>query len=77
MADGKRLNIPDTPIRTTNQNGYTDLTRYQVYGPLLSTTKLTATSSVSGVTFEISPVTAGRATVKATYKGQEKIFLIN
>ena len=77
MADGKRLNIPDTPIRTTNQNGYTDLTRYQVYGPLLSTTKLTATSSVSGVTFEISPVTAGRATVKAKYMGKEKIFLIN
>ena len=77
MADGKRLNIPDTPIRTTNQNGYTDLIRYQVFGPLLSTTKLTATSDVPGVTFEISPVTAGRATVKATYKGQEKIFLVN
>ena len=76
-ADGKKLNIPATPIRSTNQNGYTDLIRYQVYGPLKAGTKLAATSDVPGVKFQISPVADGRATVKATYKGKEKIFLIN
>jgi hypothetical protein len=76
-ADGKKLNIPATPIRSTNQNGYTDLIRYQVYGPLKASTKLAATSDVPGVKFQISPVTDGRATVKATYLGKEKIFLIN
>ena len=76
-ADGKKLNIPATPIRSTNQNGYTDLIRYQVYGPLKASTKLAATSDVPGVKFQISPVPDGRATVKATYQGKEKIFLIN
>jgi hypothetical protein len=77
-ADGKQLNIPDTPVRSTNQNGYTDLTRYQLYAPLKANTKIKATSDVpSGVKFQISPVIEGRATVKATYKGKEKIYLIN
>ena len=76
-ADGKKLAIPDTPIRTTNQNGYTDLTRYQIYAPLQARTKIKAEANVPGVTFSISPVTDGRATVKATYKGKEKVFLIN
>jgi hypothetical protein len=48
-----------------------------VYGPLKASTKLAATSDVPGVKFQISPVTDGRATVKATYQGKEKIFLIN
>ena len=76
-ADGKKLTIPAMPIRSTNQNGYTDLIRYQVYGPLKAGTRLAATSDVPGVKFQISPVIDGRATVKATYQGKEKIFLIN
>ena len=40
-------------------------------------TKLKATSDVPGVKCEVSPIVEGRATVKATYKGQTKIFLIN
>jgi len=76
-ADGKQLAIPALPIRTTNGNGYTDLTRYQVYGPLKANTKLEATSNVPGVQVSISPITEGRATVKAIYRGKEKIFLIN
>ena len=78
-ADGKRLNIPHLPIRTTNANGYTDLTHYQVYGPLKADSKLEATceKAPNAVHFEISPIVNGRATVKATYKGKEKIFLIN
>ncbi|MDO5488584.1 MAG: hypothetical protein Q4F52_00530 [Bacteroidaceae bacterium] len=76
-ADGKRLHIPDTPIRSTNQNGYTDAIRYQVYAPLTSTTRLQATSSHPDVKIQVSPITDGRATIRATYKGKEKIFLVN
>ena len=76
-ADGKPLTIPSTPIRFTNQNGYSDQIRYQVYGPLEPGVKLEATSNVPDVKFDISPVVEGRATVKATFKGQTKIYLIN
>jgi hypothetical protein len=78
-VDGKRLNIPHLPVRTTNANGYTDLTHYQVYGPLKADSKLEATceKAPNAVQFKISSIVNGRATVKATYKGKEKIFLIN
>ena len=77
MADGQKLVIPSTPIRFTNLNGYTDQTRYQVYGKLTDGSKLTATSTNPSVKFEISPIVEGRATIKATYNGLTKIFLIN
>ena len=76
-ADGKKLNIPATPIRFTNQNGYADQIRYQVYGPLKANTKLEAKANVPGMKCEVSAIVEGRATVKATYNGQTKIFLIN
>ncbi len=74
-ADGQPLSIPDDPIRATNQNGYTDLTRYQVYAPR-TVKKIEARSTVPGVTFDISSVVNGRATVKAAYQGKEKVFLL-
>ena len=78
IADGKELTIPREPIRSTNANGYTDLTRYQVYAPLKADSKLEATTThPKDVHIVVSPVVDGRATVKATYKGKEKIFLIN
>ena len=76
-ADGKHLLIPSLPIRTTNQNGYTDLTHYQVYAPLKAGSKLEATANVPGVQIRVSPVAEGRATVRCVYQGKEKIFLIN
>ena len=76
-ADGKVLAIPSTPIRSTNDNGYTDLTHYQVYGPLNNNSVLKVTSSDPSVVITVSPITDGRATVRCTYKGKEKIFLIN
>ena len=76
-ADDKPLTIPSTPIRFTNQNGYADQIRYQVYGPLDASTKLKATADVPGVKFEINPIVEGRTTIKATYKGKTKLFLIN
>ena len=76
MADGKKLAIPALPIRTTNQNGYTDLTHYQVYAPQ-NVSQLEVKSSVPGVKTTISPITKGRATVKCVYNGIEKVYLIN
>ena len=76
-ANGKALTIPQTPVRFTNQNGYPDQIRYQLYGPVEAGVKLKATSDVPGVKFDISPIVEGRATIKATYNGKTKIFLIN
>lgn len=76
-ADGKKLNLPTTPIRCTNANGLTDAIRYQVYGPLEEGTILNATATDPSVIFEISPIVEGRATVKCTYHGLQKIYLIN
>ena len=76
-ADGQKLNIPSTPVRFNAQNGFSEQNRYQVYGRLLKGSKLEATSDVPGVKFDISPVVEGRATIKATYQGNTKIFLIN
>lgn len=76
-ADGKKLNLPDTPIRCTNANGLTDAIRYQAYGPLKEGTILNATATDPAVRFEISPIVEGRATVKCTYNGLQKIYLIN
>ena len=77
-ADGKKLNIPAQPIMATNANGYTECNHYQLYGPLKPAAKIKAESNAgSSVKFDISPVVEGRATVKATYNGKTKIFLIN
>ena len=78
-VDGQRLNIPAQPTMSTNQNGYTECNHYQLYAPLKADSKIQATceKAARAVQFDISPVVAGRATVKATYRGKEKIFFIN
>ena len=77
MADGKKLNIPETPLRSTNANGYTEANRYQVYAPLQEGSSLTVTASNPEVEITVSPIVEGRAAVTCTYKGKDKIFLIN
>ncbi len=78
-VDGQKLNIPEKPIMATNQNGYMEANHYQLYGPLKAGSKIEATckNAENAVKFDISPVIEGRATIKATYNGKEKIFLIN
>lgn len=76
-VDGQRLNIPSTPIYTSNANGYTDVTHYQVHAPLRTHSELKATANDPAVQLEVGPIADGRATVKATYKGCRKTFLIN
>ncbi len=76
-ADGRRLALPADPIRTTNANGYTDLTHYQVYAPLKDGSQLKVQADVPGVEITVSPVVEGRATIKCVYQGKEKTFLVN
>ena len=76
-VDGKQLNIPDTPIRSTNANGLTDAAHYQLYAPMKAGANIEVKASDPSVTYTISTGTEYRATVKATYKGQTKTFLIN
>ena len=76
-ADGQQLAIPSTPVRSTNFNGYTDLTHYQVYAPLKDNSVIKATASDPAVKCTVGAITNGRAVVKATYNGIEKVFLIN
>ena len=76
--DGQALVIPKNPIWFTNLNGYAEANHYQVYGKLCDkNNEIKASSTVPGVKFEISKIVEGRATVKATYNGKTKIFLIN
>jgi len=77
FADGKQLIVPTTPIRFTNVNGLTDQIRYQVYGPLKDGSKLEVKASDPAVKVEVSPIVEGRATVKCTWNGLQKIYLVN
>ena len=77
FADSKPLVVPTTPIRFTNLNGLTDQIRYQVYGPLKDGSKLEVKASNPDVKVEVSPIVEGRATVKCTWNGLQKIYLVN
>ncbi len=77
FVDGKQLNIPERPIMSTNQNGYTECNHYQLYAPMKAGARVEAQSDVPEVAFNITTDKDNRATVKATYKGQTKVFLIN
>lgn len=77
FADGKKLNIPAEPIRCSNANGLVDAIRYQIYAPLKPDTKLDVKSTHSGVKTEIGQITDGRATIKCSYNGCDKLYLIN
>ena len=76
-VDGQKLNIPEKPIMATNANGYTECNRYQLYGPRKDGAKIEAKASDPKVKIEIIPGKDYRATVKATYQGMTKYFLIN
>ena len=77
-ADGNVLSIPAQPVFFTNANGYYEANHYQVYGPITDKSTLKAESDIKdGVKITISKITDGRATIRATYNGKEKVFLIN
>ena len=76
-VDGQRLNLPSTPIRGTNANGYTDVTHYQTYAPMKEGSVIKATASDPAVSINVGKIVDGRASVKCTYNGQDKVYLIN
>ena len=76
-VDGQKLYIPELPIMATNQNGYTEANHYQLYAPMKAESKIEAKANDPSVTFSIHPGAESRAAVRATYKGREKVFLIN
>ena len=76
-VDGQKLNIPEKPIMSTNANGYTECNRYQLYGPRKDNAKIEATATDPNVKIEVITGKEYRATVKATYQGMTKYFLIN
>ena len=77
LVDGQDIVIPTEPVRSTGLNGYTDVTHYQAYGPLKENSDIRVLPSDQSVTYEISNIEWGRATVKCTYNGQDKVYLIN
>lgn len=76
-VDGKKLNVPSTPIRCSNANGLTDQIRYQVYAPMTDNSVLEVKASDPSVKIEVSKIVEGRAVVKCMYNGLQKIYLIN
>jgi len=76
-VDGKALSVPSIPVRFTNANGYGDVTRYQVYGPVTDKSTIEVSASDPEVKIDVTPIVAGRATVTCTYKGLKKVYLIN
>ena len=76
-VDGEKLIIPKNAILSTNENGYTQADHYQVYGRISEKSVLEVSADSPEVSFEKSSINAGRATVKATWRGVTKTFLIN
>lgn len=75
-VDGQKLQLPKTPIRSTEANGYTEENRYQTYARMTDTSVINATAP-SSVNIKVGKITDGRATVTCEYRGQKKIYLIN
>ena len=75
-VDGQKLQLPETPIRSTEANGYTEENRYQTYARMTDSSVISATASPD-VDINVGKIADGRATVTFTYRGQKKIYLIN
>lgn len=76
-VDGKPIIVPTEPIFTTNNNGYMEVNHYQTYAPLKDNSLIQATASDPAVQIQVGSIIDGRATVKATYNGRTKTYLIN
>ena len=75
-VDGQKLQLPETPIRSTEANGYTEENRYQTYARMTDSSVISATASPD-VDINVGKIADGRATVTFTYRGQKRIYLIN
>ena len=77
LVDGKAVAMPTKPIFSTNDNGLMDLTNYQVYAPLKPNSTITVVTNGGSVKREIGKIVDGRATVRCTFNGKEKVYKIN
>ena len=77
LVDGKALAMPTKPIFSTNDNGLMDLSHYQLYAPLTDKSVIKATANGGNVDIKIGKIVDGRATVRCTFNGKEKVYLIN
>jgi len=73
--DGKKIDLPTTPIRSTNQNGICDVNHYAItYEGTLK--DLRATCPSKDVKIEID-INDNKASVTGIYKGLKKIYTMN
>ena len=77
LVDGKAVAMPTKPIFSTNDNGLMDLTNYQVYAPLKPNSTIMVVINGGSVKREIGKIVDGRATVRCTFNGKEKVYKIN
>ncbi len=77
LVDGKAVAMPSKPVFSTNDNGIMDLTNYQVYAPLKPNSTIIVVTNGGSVKREIGKIIDGRATVKCTFNGKEKVYKIN
>ena len=76
-VDGHELAIPSEPIHSNNANGLTEARTYQLYAPVQASSVVSVKVSDPVVKTEVGKLVDGRATVRCTYNGQTKVFLIN
>lgn len=78
---GKTVEIPDTPIRSTKENGLVDASHYAVSAPTASAKapKVVATANNPEVAIKVTQAktTADKAIVEATYNGKTKTFEVS
>jgi hypothetical protein len=81
-VDGNELEMPEQPVRSTNENGYSGYDRYEAFysvpGGQTSVPEVTARTDNKDVRIEITQQESvtGTATVKYTYKGIVKTYTV-
>ena len=79
-VDGKAVETPKTPVRSTNANGITDYTVYEVSCPQAGTNVPVVAASASDKDVKIAVTQAesatGTAVVKCTWGGQTKTYRV-
>lgn len=82
MVDGKKVDLPTTPVRSTNTNGITGFNQYEttytIPANTKNTPKVSATSSDPSVRIDVIQPTSGnkKAVVNFEYKGTVKTYTI-
>lgn len=83
FADGKKLEIPAIPVRSTDSNGIIGYNTYEVSCTLptnskkIPTLKASATNKDVKITVKQSKSLSDRASIDCTYRGQTKTYVVN